>query len=137
MKDSRGARDHVEVDVEERDGSAVEWAYEEALETLGDALRFLAAVWLRPFRGVPETRLIGVTLEGVREVVRCLDAYVVPVEKLSGPEVERPKTWLAVADLSWELLVPDTARLDLDDEGTRSPPREETERFEYPLIFLS
>lgn len=76
-----GARDQVDVEVvEDREGLMTDREYEEASDTLGDAV-----LW--EGRATPEERRGGTLVEGVMLVVRCRDANVEPGTR--GPDKER------------------------------------------------
>lgn len=76
-----GARAQVDVDPEEeREGVRTEREYEEASDTLGDAVRWEGT-------GRPEGRRGGPLVEGVKLVVRWRDENVEPC--ITGPDIER------------------------------------------------
>lgn len=77
-----GVRDQVEVDAEEdREGLMMEREYEEASDTLGEAVRWEGVG--KPV-GKPEGRRGGPLIEGVKLDVRCREANVDP-----GPDIDR------------------------------------------------
>jgi hypothetical protein len=131
--EGRGARDQVDIDVDEREGPRTECEYVEESEKRGDPLRLLCPVCARELKGVPEGRLTGVEVDAERLVVRCRDANVEPCkENPSGPDTDRLVDMLDIwlDGRLWSSVDPETARLGLGREGTRKRLREDEDSAE-------
>jgi hypothetical protein len=89
-KEVRGARDHVDVDVDEREGPKMGREFADVSEKLGEPVRLPCAVCARELCDMPGGYLTGVDVDAERLVVRCRDANVDPCkEKTSGPDTDR------------------------------------------------